>query len=992
VLPPGNFLHLNQNITTGILLSVCKKHHVHFLKKLVVTGFFVLIVNSVYLASCASPTMFYVANVFYHVLFGLLLIPTLFVEMGRTRRTLLDVGGLVKHLGWLAYLLLLISAMAGLALIVWHNTRPNRWILHVHIATAALAVCLILTCLISLRSSPRFSRALRWLWPWGLAVPCVGILIPAVALSHAGRYPNTHHIVENPVSPPTSMDEEGMLGKEGPFFPSSAETNTRGLIPSNFFMNSESCGQTGCHPDIYAQWNSSAHHFSSFNNQWYRKSIEYMQEINGVQSSKWCAGCHDQAMLFSGMFDRPIHEIVDTPEAHTGIGCNGCHAIVGVKDTMGNGAYTIEYPPLHNLAACDNPLLRFLHDFLVRVDPGPHKKTFMKPFHREQTAEFCSSCHKVHLDKPVNSYRWLRGFNEYDNWQASGVSGQGARSFYYPETPQKCADCHMPLVASKDAGHINGFVHNHRFPGANTALPVANQDDEQLQVITDFLKDDQVRVDIFAMSEPGTDASHGGRGKPASREPRLSSTFGVGEEQGMSVGVGGMSGVAPRIIAPLNEANAIVRRGDSVRLDVVVRTLNVGHFFPGGTVDAFDVWLELKAVDNLGQTVYWSGAVRDNGKGPVEKGAHFYRSFMLDGHGNPINKRNTWATRSTLYVNLIPPGASDVAHFRLTVPETCGNTLTLTAGINYRKFAWWNTQFSYAGVRDPNQTNFAVNPHFDDGQWLFTGDTSTVSGALKEIPDLPIVVMASDQLTLQVRAADEILSHPAISRVPSTRERWNDYGIGLLRQGDLIGAEKAFLQVTQIEPDYADGWVNVARVRLRAGDIEGAEESLREALVLAPNLAKSHYFYALTLKSQGHYGMALAHLRQASAAYPRDRVVRNQMGRMLFLQKEYEAAIGELKKVLSIDPEDLQAHYNLMLSYRGLGDMDRAIKAQTFYMRFKANEASQAITGAARRQIPEANNERQPIHEHESVPLPWEDDRTDTSSEPREASGTGDPR
>ena len=56
----------------------------------------------------------------------------------------------------------------------------------------------------------------------------------------------------------------------------------------------------------------------------------------------------------------------------------------------------------------------------------------MKPFMRQDSAEFCSSCHKVHLDQPVNHYRWLRGFNEYDNWQASGVSGQGARSFYYP--------------------------------------------------------------------------------------------------------------------------------------------------------------------------------------------------------------------------------------------------------------------------------------------------------------------------------------------------------------------------------------------------------------------------------------------------------------------------------------------------------------------------------------------------------------------------------
>ena len=72
----------------------------------------------------------------------------------------------------------------------------------------------------------------------------------------------------------------------------------------------------------------------------------------------------------------------------------------------------------------------------------------------------------------------------------------------------------------------------------------------------------------------------------------------------------------------------------------------VGHFFPGGTVDAYDTWLELKAVDDRGQTVFWSGMVEDNGKGPVEKGAHFYRSLQIDAHGNPINKRNAWSTRA----------------------------------------------------------------------------------------------------------------------------------------------------------------------------------------------------------------------------------------------------------------------------------------------------------------------------------------------------------
>ena len=61
--------------------------------------------------------------------------------------------------------------------------------------------------------------------------------------------------------------------------------------------------------------------------------------------------------------------------------------------------------------------------------------------------------------------------------------------------------------------------------------------------------------------------------------------------------------------------------------------------------------------------------MQDQGNGPVDPGAHFYRSLLIDGHGNPINKRNAWAARATVYAHLIPPGAADTVHFRLQIPK-----------------------------------------------------------------------------------------------------------------------------------------------------------------------------------------------------------------------------------------------------------------------------------------------------------------------------------
>jgi tetratricopeptide (TPR) repeat protein len=122
-------------------------------------------------------------------------------------------------------------------------------------------------------------------------------------------------------------------------------------------------------------------------------------------------------------------------------------------------------------------------------------------------------------------------------------------------------------------------------------------------------------------------------------------------------------------------------------------------------------------------------------------------------------------------------------------------------------------------------------------------------------------------------------------------------------------------------------------------------------------------------KADGDYDAALASLRTVEKMYPRDRVVLNQIARMLFLKREYAAAIKALDQVCLVDPEDLQMHYTAMLCYRGLGDAEKAAREQKLFQRFKAEESAQSITAKRRLISPEDNNERQAIHDHESVAL-----------------------
>src|SRR5215471_6827264 len=607
----------------------------------------ILFVSSLYLYLFPAPNLAYVGVVLLHAALGIVAAAFLVPRVYATARA----KSFFTDSGWL---LLAAGAILGVVLLFIGTIRAHWSWMYAHVVISFAAVALLVVKWMGAKSSRVTSRSLAI----ATTVLCLGLgagfayggwKIRQEMWSHAYKF-------ANPATPPTSMNEEGD-GPDGLFFPSSAQTAPKGRIPGNYFMESDACQR--CHNDIYNQWFSSVHHFSSFNNQWYRSSIEYMQDVIGVKPSKWCAGCHDPALLYSGLFDTPIKQIVDRPEAQAGLGCMMCHSIERVKSTMGQGDFLLEYPKLHQMAASKNPVVRWVHDYVTELNPEPHRRVFLKPFMRTDTAEFCSTCHKVHLDVPVNHYRWIRGFNEYDNWQASGVSGQGSRSFYYPPKSSQCADCHMPAVKSADAGATNGFIHSHAFPGANTALPVANEDAAQLELTKKFLKD-SVTVDIFAIAPAPAKSVQAGAQLPSSD---LSTTFAVGEEAEANAPKG--EGEALAISAPLNRISPAVRRGDTVVVEVVVRTRKVGHFFPGGTVDAYDTWLELKATDNNDRVLFWSGRVEDGGKGPVEKSAHFYRSLQVDAHGNPINKRNAWSSRAVVYTRLIPPGSADTVHYRV---------------------------------------------------------------------------------------------------------------------------------------------------------------------------------------------------------------------------------------------------------------------------------------------------------------------------------------
>lgn len=703
---------------------------------------------------------------------------------------------------------------------------------------------------------------------------------------------------------------EGPREGEQYFFPSEARTSDGKFLAADTLMMDDYCMR--CHPGIYNDHLHSAHKFSSFNNPPYQFSVRETRKVSlerdgNVKAARWCAGCHDPVPFFSGAFDDPDFDDVKHPTASAGITCTVCHAITNVNTTIGNGSYTIEEPPHYPFAKSSNPFLQWVNGQMIKAKPDFHKKTFLKPFHK--TAEFCSTCHKVSIPSALNHYKeFLRGQNHYDSWLQSGVSGHGARSFYYPfEARTECNSCHMPLSASTDiaAKNFDGSgvrkTHNHFFPGANTGLPVLltldprNENRKEglkaaLEANRNYLtgidpagKDRKVRIDLFGIKEGGTID-----GKLTVLRPEL-----------------------PRL-----------QPGQTYLVEVVVRTLGLGHHFSQGTVDSNEIWVDFQA-SSAGRLLAHSGGFPEGAdRGPVDPWSHFINVLMLDKDGNRINRRNPQDIFTPLYDKQIPPGAGQVVHYRLDVPADITAPILLKARVRYRKFDHEYLRLIYKD---------------------------------QPVPTLPIVDLCNDEVTLAVQGGQQPVAEQ-VSPIEPAWQRWNDYGIGCYleggigsKRGELLQAESAFRHLTQLESREArwNGYVNLSRVFIDRGRLDEAAQVLNKAQEVHPDgpwWSLSWFrglVHAENASSARDLDTAIADFERIiePAHQPRERkfdfsadyVVLNMLARTLFKRALAEgdndpvqdqfllASIRRYQQALALDGENLDAHFGLSQALRSLG-------------------------------------------------------------------------
>ena len=853
----------------------------------------VILFNSLLLYLFERSTAFlYMSNVLMHIVLGtLFVLPSAVFLVLHLAKMPLGRNLKATGAGALTASSLILLLATGFGLVFRGSASEGGIILNLHLVAAGLTIAAF-GLHVTMKQGVRY-QFLGWVsalregqggvLKHPLSVTCIAGLFVTILVAIGSVFNSSGEIFSDASDGNPMASAEAILA---------AET----YLHDDDLADSQTCGQAGCHPDILEQWQSSAHKFSSFNNPYYRKSVEALIERGGNDPARWCASCHDPLVLFTGRFEDGVELEMDHPTAQAGLTCLSCHAIESLRDVKGNGRYVIAAPEQYPFSQAEEGVRKWVHNTLIRAKPEPHRRAMLKPMHL--TSEFCGTCHKVGIPPNVNNYRWKRGQNEYDAWQSSGTSGNTVRSFYLPSHGQACVDCHMPPVASADQGGDGGFVRSHQFAAANTALPFLNDHSEHLQISQQMLQN-AARVDIFRVEIDG-------------------STY--GPEDPMPV------------IGP----------GTDVAVSVVVRNVGVGHGLPGGTNDSNEMWLELVALDSDGRAVMASGLLDSLGR--VDSTAHYWGAVQVDRASNEINRRNPQDWISTVYQNVIGPGTAHTVHYQFKVPH--GATVhQFRASLLHRKFKWYFHNWTFRGNVADGQPDSLIRREVDLRRWVF--DNS-------DAPALPVTKMYED---VRVGGVVADLNTPLW-------ERWNDYAIGLLLEGDTRSALDAFRQVEDMAPDNPEGPLNQARLYLEEGLLAQAEEALNRAETRRPGYLKTRFFRGELLRAYGRYDEALQEWMEVYAAYPTDRVLLLGIARVWYLLGRYELALEWVDRVLDIDPEDVGALYNRMLTLAALDRSEEYEAARGLYEFHKDDEEALAVTGRYKQRHPMANREAQAIHYH----------------------------
>ncbi len=617
--------------------------------KYLVVAFLLMMANAGYLFTFSEVSTFYFLNVLFHISVGLLLIiPFVTYTFRYLQQDVCFGKSFGRSMGNLGFAALTIGFICGLAILFRGKMSRESWLFYSHIAFCVFGSLAIISSIRRAGYQISVDNVYTNAGRWGLVVFVISGMLPVLGFGVRWVFPALNHFIHNNDVAKNLMHDLTDEQVFNSFYASPASSSSGEVIDTDFINDSATCGQSGCHTGIYEQWKKSSHRAAALENEWFRSSIEKLQEKGEQATVNYCTGCHAPGLLLSNEAKLPVETLVQQHADKSRIGCNACHATKRVNNTLGNGDYVLQRPRSYAHMASEVKAVRHLFAFKLHVDPEPHNEFFLKPFMTRQNAEFCSSCHKLNSAIHHTEDLAIGAMDIYDSWQKGPFAGERIDSFF-PVREHDCADCHMPRIKMDDPAASIGTVHDHSF--TYHVREVADADSNS--IVDSRYTISPLKMEIVALR--------------TQNDNETAQNFAAFDNEEVNLAAGMM-----------------------VEMEVLIQSTEVGHDFPGRYSESIDTWLEFIVEDNLGRRVFHSGAIDDFDR--IDPQAEFWGTIYEDQNDKRIEWPHGFSAQKIRHDRRIAPHTSELVRYRFLIPENCGPELRVFARLKQRRRRRANTQ------------------------------------------------------------------------------------------------------------------------------------------------------------------------------------------------------------------------------------------------------------------------------------------------------------
>jgi hypothetical protein len=420
-----------------------------------------------------------------------------------------------------------------------------------------------------------------------------------------------------------------------------------------FLSDSKSCGAAGCHEEVVAQHERSAHG-RSFENQAFKTALAAFIRDRGRVAADYCLACHAPlgviAYPAAGAGEAAVDPLTTKDPAFVvGVDCVVCHRAVPDRspDAIGNASLTIRPFALNSRRYLGEGAdqTQWLHCRLIRAAVGLHRQNLRTS--KDDWNAVCGACHVTTLPAGLSAAgRERLVAEEYRSFVGSRYARQGLR----------CAACHQQRFDSYDVGHN---TIGHHSPGAGIALPYQDQWEALFRRITTgflmglgditFKAEERAELPPCLADLPGT-------GAPMDLLP-------VVIERGPGDSFAGRNGGCAFRDLLKTDLIVLEKRANSLVVQVGTSNECVGHAFPTG--DGVRAFLQLAALDADGKAIGLYGGLGPDGR-PIETPSNL-GAVPVDLAGRPIADGRFWKAAAVAHEKRLPAGAKTKERIELAI-------------------------------------------------------------------------------------------------------------------------------------------------------------------------------------------------------------------------------------------------------------------------------------------------------------------------------------